>query len=412
MSRLRLEIGSVPPTPPTGSLFIYPKADKKLYYKNDTGDEIELSTVAGPQGNDGSDGKTILSGTVDPSSPVGADGDFYINTATQVIFGPKVSGAWGSGTPLVNGIAQENFEYIETTAPTQPISGRVKTFFSSVLNRFVLQRSDNTLTPVIEINKETEKTQPLPDDEFVVWSDSDNAYRKILARNAIPSALQLRFVTFDEDDFITTTSSSKLNWTVTASGTSASAQAGTYGVNGIEKAFGVIQLDTGSTNAGRVTYHRSQNTLQLGYCKLDQIWRVAIEDLSNDTDTFITRIGFTDTNSAVEPLDGVYFRYTHNENSGNWQCYARSGNINETVVNTSVAANTNYNIFRIMINENATEALFYINDVLVATIAASIPSNRGDYTGIACQIQKTVGATQRNLSIDYFSQKAEFIGGR
>ena len=64
----------------------------------------------GPAGNDGSDGangidgsngKTILNGAVDPTAAEGTDGDFYINTATNEIFGPKNSGAWGNGTSLV-----------------------------------------------------------------------------------------------------------------------------------------------------------------------------------------------------------------------------------------------------------------------------------------------------------------------
>lgn len=39
MSELIMEIGSVPPTPPTGSVTIYPKADKMLYFKDDAGVE-------------------------------------------------------------------------------------------------------------------------------------------------------------------------------------------------------------------------------------------------------------------------------------------------------------------------------------------------------------------------------------
>lgn len=56
--------------------------------------------ITGPAG---ADGRTILSGTADPTSSVGADGDFYINTTSWTIFGPKTSGAWGSGTALSGG---------------------------------------------------------------------------------------------------------------------------------------------------------------------------------------------------------------------------------------------------------------------------------------------------------------------
>ncbi len=53
----------------------------------------------GDDGNDGADGNTILSGVIDPTTE-GVDGDYYINTLTLVIFGPK-AGTWPSGTPIV-----------------------------------------------------------------------------------------------------------------------------------------------------------------------------------------------------------------------------------------------------------------------------------------------------------------------
>lgn len=54
----------------------------------------------GEIGNDGLDGKTILSGTVDPDNSVGTDGDFYINISTMYFFGPKTGGSWPAGVSL------------------------------------------------------------------------------------------------------------------------------------------------------------------------------------------------------------------------------------------------------------------------------------------------------------------------
>jgi len=42
----------------------------------------------------------VLNGIVDPTTE-GEDGDFYINTVDETIFGPKASGVWGTGTSLV-----------------------------------------------------------------------------------------------------------------------------------------------------------------------------------------------------------------------------------------------------------------------------------------------------------------------
>ncbi len=53
----------------------------------------------GAPGSPGANGKTVLHGTTAPSAGTGTEGDFYINTTTQEIYGPKTA-SWGSGTSL------------------------------------------------------------------------------------------------------------------------------------------------------------------------------------------------------------------------------------------------------------------------------------------------------------------------
>jgi hypothetical protein len=56
---------------------------------------------AGTSGTNGTNGKTVLHGTGVPSAGTGTEGDFYIDTAADEIYGPKVGvGTWGSGTSL------------------------------------------------------------------------------------------------------------------------------------------------------------------------------------------------------------------------------------------------------------------------------------------------------------------------
>jgi hypothetical protein len=42
----------------------------------------------------------VLNGTVAPTTE-GVDGDFFINTTTSTIYGPKTGGVWGAGTSLI-----------------------------------------------------------------------------------------------------------------------------------------------------------------------------------------------------------------------------------------------------------------------------------------------------------------------
>lgn len=81
-----------------------------------TGDQVRLQTfgfsvtnetrtnfggivLAGAASGGGGSSNTILNGTVDPTTE-GADGDFYINTTTNTIFGPKAT-TWPAGVSLV-----------------------------------------------------------------------------------------------------------------------------------------------------------------------------------------------------------------------------------------------------------------------------------------------------------------------
>lgn len=65
--------------------------------KGDTG----AAGADGDTGPAGTDGKTILNGTGAPAGGLGVDGDFYLDTATSGLYGPKTSGAWGSPTSLI-----------------------------------------------------------------------------------------------------------------------------------------------------------------------------------------------------------------------------------------------------------------------------------------------------------------------
>ncbi|RFZ85706.1 hypothetical protein DYU05_08945 [Mucilaginibacter terrenus] len=82
-----------------------------FYQKSLTGWSQVFSMQTGPQGPKGDkgdigvagiNGKTLLSGTSNPANlSTGADGDFYINTSTLTLFGPKAAGTWGAGTSMI-----------------------------------------------------------------------------------------------------------------------------------------------------------------------------------------------------------------------------------------------------------------------------------------------------------------------
>ena len=59
--------------------------------------------ITGPTGAQGTDGARIFWGTTGPASNIGRSGDFFIDGSAGVLYGPKASGAWGSGLQLQSG---------------------------------------------------------------------------------------------------------------------------------------------------------------------------------------------------------------------------------------------------------------------------------------------------------------------
>ncbi len=102
-----------------------PKGDK-----GDTGatglQGIQGATGAtGATGAAGADGKTVSNGTSNPASGTGVNGDFYINTATNTLFGPKANGAWPSGVSLVGPTGATGAQGIQgATGATGPAGPR------------------------------------------------------------------------------------------------------------------------------------------------------------------------------------------------------------------------------------------------------------------------------------------------
>ncbi len=85
--------------PATGLLIYQTDNTPGFYHYNGTA-WFQAIGSEGPQGASGADGKTVLNGITNPTSE-GTNGDFYINTSTNTLFGPKASGVWPSGVSLV-----------------------------------------------------------------------------------------------------------------------------------------------------------------------------------------------------------------------------------------------------------------------------------------------------------------------
>ena len=72
---------------------------------------VDLGT-SGPQGPRGTG---LLNGVGAPSSSLGINGDFYLNTSNMNLYGPKTDSGWGSPTDLV-GSQELGYVHIQEVA--------------------------------------------------------------------------------------------------------------------------------------------------------------------------------------------------------------------------------------------------------------------------------------------------------
>ena len=71
------------------------------FYQKTAGAWVLEGSLKGPQGNAGTNGQTVWSGSGAPAAGLGVNNDFYIDKTAWAIYGPKTAGAWGAGTSLI-----------------------------------------------------------------------------------------------------------------------------------------------------------------------------------------------------------------------------------------------------------------------------------------------------------------------
>jgi hypothetical protein len=95
--------GSGAPAPGTGvdGAFYLDYTNSVLYGPKASGSWPAGVSLIGSRGATGAAGNTIWSGSGAPSVLTGADGDWYIDTTTHYLYGPRVGWSWPAGVALI-----------------------------------------------------------------------------------------------------------------------------------------------------------------------------------------------------------------------------------------------------------------------------------------------------------------------
>lgn len=351
----------------------------------------ELSRITVPKG-------TVIIPAYDPET--GKDG--YILLMDIVVDPDGQYPTWEAGSYDTGDRVTWNFKLWESLVDsneTIPSEGANWTEVSSADTGSVVQATE-TVKGIVELATTTEAAAGLDTERAVTPAGL------LAALGAAGTVFDTDVKYFEQFDWIGSVAGGSNNiamgWAVLVSGTGAAWAFTQYGSDNTEHAIGAIEVQTGTTNAGMSVLSKGSANFSLGRGNTFKLrMRSALKNLSDGTERYTVYQGFGDSIGSVEHTNGAYFRYSDSVNGGRWQAVVRDGGV-ETSADTGVAADLLYSIFEIRVNSGATSVAFYINGVLVATLAANIPSGATDYLGLNFKILKSVGTTSRSFVMDWY----------
>jgi len=103
-------------------------------------------------------------------------------------------------------------------------------------------------------------------------------------------------------------------------------------------------------------------------------WYFKINTLSTGTNRYNLVIGLGDTSTAADQVNGAYFKYSDNLNSGSWQIITAKAST-RTTSNSNLAAATGWHHANVTVNAAATSIAYSMDGVAinVSPIATNIP---------------------------------------
>lgn len=165
---------------------------------------------------------------------------------------------------------------------------------------------------------------------------------------------------------------------------------------------GVVQVSAGTTSTGWCSFSTNPNTLRFSSVSTEITFFEAVirtDVLSTAAQEYVVYWGIGDNVTAnTEPSNGAYFKYVRTTSVNYQICTASAGTRSITTTSTAVPAST-FVRFKIIVKGNSL-ASFYINDVLVGTLATNIPTA----SSLSCflKIVKTAGTTARQWYEDSY----------
>lgn len=179
----------------------------------------------------------------------------------------------------------------------------------------------------------------------------------------------------------------------------------TVGANTTENVIGCLGLITGTGATARLSAYGA-GVFVVGNNRIRTGWRCSLDTLSAANPTYTAYVGFGDNPGAGDMTHGCYFRYTHSVNGGRWEAVVSDTSV-RSAVDTGVAPTANvFQELEVEVNQAGTQATYFIDGTLVATISSGLPG-AGDFLRFINKIEKSSGAASPALNTDWVYMLAD-----
>jgi hypothetical protein len=162
---------------------------------------------------------------------------------------------------------------------------------------------------------------------------------------------------------------------------------------------GWAYMETGTTNTGYTGMWRSQAaSYDPGAGELMLHARIKPRNLSTVGEEYKFDVGFHDNTANTAPTDGSFFQYDRLTDGDFWSCVNYKAGSTTKTVTASVPSTTSPVLLSIWLT--STNARFYVDRVLKATISTNLPVST-NYLMPALRIIKSAGTTSRGIDLDF-----------
>jgi len=177
-------------------------------------------------------------------------------------------------------------------------------------------------------------------------------------------------------------------------------------------AVGVLDMQTGTTTSGYAGFDNNVTSTGYRMDSGDTFFEAlaGIQTLSDGTDTYAFRLGFTQGSTFASNQNQLVIEY-NSTLSANWQGVVQPANGTAVRYDTGVPVDVN-KFYRLRIwSFGSTAVQFQVNDF--STVGASttgIPAATGSWIG--CHLVKSAGTNNRRAAIDYVYYRHDFYNER